>query len=651
MVGALLQIDPFLLAAFASSPMKKLKLTRLVFAAYLSVLAAGLCPGRLVAADDMPQPGPTFTVNTIDEHDDGVCGEEDCTLHEAVAAANADGDANDIVFINGLTGTIMTDGFDGLLIQNPLTITGPGARLLTISGNHATRVFFVGFTEAEIDSVTIADGSGIEGAVVTFGQLTVTNCTVIGNAATDGSSGGGVHGEDGSALILKNCTFCGNTAEGSGGAVFGFAVTATNCTFNNNSGAFGGALDIVGNEGSSLIACTITDNHTTETDLLAAGGVIYNGNTLQVANSLIAGNTIGDGTPGDVFGTFVSAGYNLIGAMDPPSSGFTDGINHDHVGTTANPLDPGLDPAGLENNGGPTDTIALLPETLAVDAGDPVNAPERDERDYDRADLPDIGAFEFAGTIPRTLANISTRLLVQTGDNVLIGGFIVTGTHSKEVLLRAIGPSLPLEGNLANPFLELHDSTGATIATNEDWQTNSNQQAIIDTGIPPSNPLESALLMTLNPGAYTAIVTGANNETGIGLVEAYDLDRTTDSKLANISTRGFVQAGDNVMIGGFIVLGSKDQDVLIRAIGPSLPVNNALADPVLELHDSNGATLAVNDNWRDTQETEIAATGIPPTDAVESAILATLSPGAYTAIVRGAGDTTGIALVESYGLN
>jgi hypothetical protein len=254
-------------------------------------------------------------------------------------------------------------------------------------------------------------------------------------------------------------------------------------------------------------------------------------------------------------------------------------------------------------------------------------------------------------TLTANLANISTRLLVETGDNVLIGGFIVTGTSSKSVLLRAIGPSLSLDGKLANPILELHDASGAVIATNDDWQTNSNKQEIIDTGIAPTDPLESALLFNLDPGAYTAIVSGASNGTGIALVEAYDLDLTTDSKLANISTRGFVQTGDNVMIGGFIILGNEDENVLIRAIGPSLPLADTLADPLLELHDADGSILAMNDNWRDTQEAEIQATGIPPTNNAEAAIISTLAPGNYTAIVRGVGDTTGLALVEAYALN
>ena len=252
---------------------------------------------------------------------------------------------------------------------------------------------------------------------------------------------------------------------------------------------------------------------------------------------------------------------------------------------------------------------------------------------------------------PSTLGNISTRLRVETGDNVLIGGLIITGTQPKKVIVRAIGPSLPLVGVLADPTLELHDGAGTLITSNDNWMDAPNKQEIIDSALAPTNDFESAILMSLDPGLYTAIVRGVNDTTGIGLVEAYDLDLSADSILANISTRGLVQTGDNVMIGGIIILGTDAQQVLLRAIGPSLPVAGALADPTLELHDKDGVTIASNDNWRSDQEAEIIATTIPPTDDAESAILATLTPDAYTAIVRGKNDTTGVALVEAYQLD
>src|SRR5439155_4063965 len=208
----------------------------------------------------------------------------------------------------------------------------------------------------------------------------------------------------------------------------------------------------------------------------------------------------------------------------------------------------------------------------------------------------------------------------------------------KKVIVRAIGPSLSsfFSGVLANPVLELRDSLGGLIRSNDNWR--SDQEAeIIATGIPPSNDLESAIVATLPPNssAYTAIVRGANNGTGIGAVEVYDLDRTADSKLANISTRGCVQTADNVLIGGLIVLGQNPLRVIVRAIGPSLPVPGTLANPTLELHDGSGTLIASNDDWRSDQEAEIIATGIPPSSDLESAIVRNLAPGNYTAIVRG----------------
>jgi sugar lactone lactonase YvrE len=255
------------------------------------------------------------------------------------------------------------------------------------------------------------------------------------------------------------------------------------------------------------------------------------------------------------------------------------------------------------------------------------------------------------------LQNISTRAFGHTGDNAMIGGFIITGSGQKKVILRAIGPSLINHGithPLQNPTLELHDHTGALIASNDNWIDAPNKQEIMNSGLAPTNNLESAILMSLSPGAYTAIVRGVSNGTGIALVEGYDLDPAAGSKLGNISTRALVQTGDNVMIGGLIMVGPGSDKVLVRAIGPSLAqkgITNPLADPMLELHDGNGTLLASNDNWKDTQQAQIQATGLAPTNDAESAIVQTLEPGNYTAIVRGKNDTIGVALVEVYGLN
>ena len=264
-----------------------------------------------------------------------------------------------------------------------------------------------------------------------------------------------------------------------------------------------------------------------------------------------------------------------------------------------------------------------------------------------------------SGPTPSHLANISARLNVGVDDDVLIGGFIVGGPEPKRMILRAIGPSLTeagVSGAMADPTLELYDSTGATVATNDNWQSSAQASEISVSGLAPTNPLESAILATLQPGNYTAIVRGLNNTTGIALVEGYELDSTV-TRFVNVSTRGQVGVGDEVLIGGFIVTGSDSKTVIVRALGPSLgtgpnPLAGVLVNPVLELHDGFGNLLSSNDDWVNSpQYSAIVASGLAPSNSLESAILATLSPGNYTAIVRGVNNTTGIGLVEVYDLD
>jgi hypothetical protein len=329
-------------------------------------------------------------------------------------------------------------------------------------------------------------------------------------------------------------------------------------------------------------------------------------------------------------------------------TGLTNNVNHDIVGTAAAPRDALL--LSLGNNGGPTNTAAIFASASpAVNASAPFGTPARDQRGFLRPDAADIGACEFEGTQAVTLANISSRSVVQTGDNVMIGGFIITGPTSKKVIFRGIGPSLNLPGKISDPILDLF-SGNQLLLTNDDWGSAANKTEITNSGVAPTNTRESAILSSLAPGSYTVVLRGFNNATGIGVVEAYDLDRTVPSRLANISTRAFVQTGDDVLFGGFIVLGPDNLPVIVRAIGPSLPLPNKMLDPMLELHDGNGATIAANDNWRSNQEAAIIATTIPPANDAESAIVTTLGPGNYTVIVRGTGNTTGVAVIEVYGL-
>jgi hypothetical protein len=247
---------------------------------------------------------------------------------------------------------------------------------------------------------------------------------------------------------------------------------------------------------------------------------------------------------------------------------------------------------------------------------------------------------------------------IQTGDNVGIGGFIITGTVPKHVLLRAIGPSLTQFGVpnvLADPVLELHGPGSFVTATNDNWKDDPAQEALIQaTGIPPTNDLESAIEARLNPGAYTAVVRGKNNSEGVGLVEVYDLDTEVSSKLGNISTRAFVSTGDDIVIAGFTLGNSGGSDsVVVRGIGPSLTafgISNALADPTLELRDGNGALLISNDNWQDnpSQAAALRSAGLAPTNQLEPGIVAKLPPGLYTALLAGLNNSTGVGVVEVY---
>jgi hypothetical protein len=258
---------------------------------------------------------------------------------------------------------------------------------------------------------------------------------------------------------------------------------------------------------------------------------------------------------------------------------------------------------------------------------------------------------------PHALQNSSTRLSVQTNDNVLIGGFIIRG-GTKKVEVRAIGPSLTqssVSGVVANPTLELYDSTGSLIASNDDWVNSDQRRAIADSKIPPLTGQESAVIASLAEGNYTAIVRGVSNTTGVGLVEIYDLDNAATIHLKNLSSRGRVETGDNVLIGGFILGGGVSTNMVVRGIGPSLTsagVPGALANPSLELYNAQGTLIDSNDDWiSSANKTAISNSGLAPTNDLESAVYDSLAAGNYTAIVRGVNSTTGVGLVEIYELD
>jgi CSLREA domain-containing protein len=591
--------------------------------------------------------------------------------------ANACGGST-ITFAANVRGAINLTSNE-LLINKAMTISGPGANLLSVQRSASAgnfRIFNIASASvnAAISGLTIANGvisSG--GGINNPGTLTLTSVTISGNTATNG---GGIFNSG--TVTLTNSTMSGNTVNsivaGSGGGIFnnGGTVNLTNSTISGNtangpsstSDSGGGIFTNIGTV--NLTDSTISGN---SGDL---GGGLRNVNkgSVVLGNTIIALNNSPSGP--DVNGPLTSQGFNLIGNASGATITPTTG---DQVGVTATQLNLGP----LQDNGGPTQTHALLSGSFAIDQGLSFRS-TTDQRGFARPiDLPnvpngdgdagDIGAFEVQAptpiptptptptptATPTTLANISTRLRVETGDNVLIGGFIVTGTQSKKVMIRAIGPSLPFADDLADPILELHDSSGALLDSNDNWVDSPNKQAIIDSTIAPTNDLESAIVATLpaNGSGYTAIVRGVNNGTGIGVVEAYDLDRTVDSKLANISTRGLVQTGDDVLIAGTIVVGQAPQKVIVEALGPSLSVPGKLEDPILELRDGNGGLVDSNDNWVDSPNKQaIIDSTIPPSNDFESAIIAALPAGGaqYTAIVRGVNNATGIAVVEVFAL-
>lgn len=609
--------------------------------------------------------------------------------------------------------TIDGPGADQLTVHRSTANGTPAFRIFEID-NNSTAVTIAGLTIANGNTpdtgggilsggygLTIANcvisgnsSPNFGGGIYCFppgfgGSVSIINSTISGNSATDGGGiyvvGPGFYGYQGSALTITNSTISGNSAtsrggaissdgmltiinstisanmatadaSGGGGGIFSDGtLTITNSTISGNSASLGGGVK----NGPSLFALDVPamsiTNATISANSAGSGGGIYqSGAVKKFRNTIVASNTSANGP--DVNGALTSDGFNLVG--NNSGATISPAQTSDQIGTPASPINPRLAP--LRNNGGPTFTHALLRGSPAIDQGESSGS-TTDQRGFTRPvdfpDIPnaaggdgaDIGAFESAPA-PPTLGNISTRVRVGTGDNAMIGGFIITGTQPKTVIVRGLGPSLSVPGALADPIIEVHGSRGQLLATNDNWRDGLYAQQVAST-LPPSNDLESALYGAINPDTYTVVVRGKNDATGIALFEVYDLDDTVDSKLANVSTRGFVQTGDDVLIGGVIVQGQGSLRVIVRAIGPSLSVPGALGDPTLELHDGNGALLVANDNWRTDQQAEIIATTIPPSNDLESAIVRDLVPGNYTAIVRGVNNTTGIAVVEAYGLN
>ena len=393
-------------------------------------------------------------------------------------------------------------------------------------------------------------------------------------------------------------------------------------------------------EGSTAITLTVTDGALTSSLILQLTF------TADPAVPVIISSNTASLTPGQSF-TYI---INAPATSDPSDVTFYTLVGTLPAGLTFDP-ETGIISGVFTGN---SQRTVSSPNRITLSGGIVTNVQLFATNSRGTATLPLIFFLAPTGAV-----NISTRLAVGDSDNVLIAGFIITGNAPKQVIIRAIAPSLkangsPLPGAMQDPTLELHDAS-ESLGSNDNWR-DSQEDEIIATNVPPTDEHESAIVATLAPGNYTAVVAGKGNTTGIAVVELYDLgtaslDTSSKAQLAQISTRGKVLTDDNVMIGGFIVSGNATK-VIMRAIGPSLNgiVPGALQDTVLELRDGSGSLINSNDDWRTTQEQQIIDTTVPPMDNRESAIVATLNPGNYTGIVRGKNNTTGVALVEVYGL-
>lgn len=500
--------------------------------------------------------------------------------------------------------------------------------------------------------------------VADFGVNTITKYDASGNGSP--FTNAFVNGPNGVALDTRGnlyVTTNQNTIEkfSANGTDLGvFASTGLN-------NALGLAFDTAGNlYAANFGGNTVEKFSPAGVDLGVFANVIRpTGITFDTAGNLYAanfGNTVErfapDGTP---LGSFAPTGLN-----NPEGLAFNS-LGKLYVANSGSNTIEVFSPEGADLGPLPVSGDSLSgPVGLAIDSADNIYVVNSLSATIEKI-TPDGTAAIFAATgfqpafiaVQRTpkLVNISTRALVLTGDNVLDAGFIVTGPGTIQVLIRGLGPSLGaagVTGALADPVLDVHYGSGGLIVSNDNWGQ-TQQAAIQATGLAPTVAVESAVLLSLTAGEYTVVERGNNLGTGVGLVEVYDLSTAPNPELANISTRGFVGTGGDVMIAGFIMSGGEggNSDVVIRGLGPSLGsagVANPLMNPVLELHDTNGVVVASNDNWQATQGAQLQATGLAPNDPAEAAILATLAPGAYTAIESGKDGGTGVGLVEVYNL-
>jgi hypothetical protein len=520
-------------------------------------------------------------------------------------------------------------------------VTDNGSGIVTNASSNLLSENGLGFVSPDGGSVISRDGAGVLSdngiGVISRDGAGLLSENGLGIISTDGNSiisqdGASIISQDGGSVATRNGGLFKTGGNGGNAPISADGATATSGYVKQ-----GGELDLNG--------ITIIGPLSLESGVVTGSGVIA-GNLINTGGYIAPGHSPGEMR---ILGNFTQ---NSGGSLILEAGGAEPG-QFDQIKVT-----------GTANLGGKLDLKTI--SGYVPFPNDPLNQLTASATSGSFDSISSNGAASVTGTglitttnpsTPNPAAgqpvNIATRMGVQTGDNVLIAGFIVTGPSgsTKKVMIRGLGPSLAPFGvpnTLPDPLLELHKSGGTTI--NDDWQQGDTSQ--IPNGFAPGDSHESVIVATLAPGSYSAVLKGAHGEAGVGIAEVYDLDPASAAKLGNLSTRGFINTGDDVMIGGFIVGGNEPARILVRAIGPTLSdfgVQGALQDPTLELHDGNGASIS-NDDWRESQEADIQATTLPPNKNQEPAILATLAPGSYTAVVRGKNNTTGIGLVEAFTL-
>ncbi len=529
---------------------------------------------------------------------------------------------------------------DGTFINQPGTVAdAAGGVTQLILSSSAERGTFIN------NGATVAGAHA--GKTQFYDSSTPAESLLIANGGSNGGDGGSIYFQGSAISSTARCQIFGN---GSLDIEFSFPSVAIGSLEGDGQTLIGSTTLIVGSNNLS----------TTFSGTFAGDGAFQKVGSGTLTLAGVSDFFIGPKTV--VQGTLVAAQDNVLGTGDAfvragAILSLKGGAQNNNIADTAqlHLVDGAL--VVLDFTGPPESVVGLTINGIAQDDGlyGPIGSGAANER----PEFTGTGTLLVAPPPPLQLLNISTRLQVQTGDGVLIGGFIISGTAPKQVLIRGIGPSLldlGLSGALLDPVLELHGADGKIIETNDDWK-DTQSSAIKATGIAPTDDRESAILQTLAPDSYTAVLRGKGSASRIGLVEIYDLDQRVDSSLANISTRGFVDQGDGVLIGGTI-LGPNDGagpvSIVIRALGPSLEklgLTGTLPDPVLTAYNENGAVIQSNNDWEMPPSPEIEENGLAPGDPRESVLELLLGPGSYTAIVSGKEGGTGIALVEFYNLH